>query len=1244
MRDDTSTKEWLISVDTGGTFTDCLAQDPDGQTTTLKVLSSGCLRVDARSLDDLTLEISALEGNPDALIGMDVMLGDGRASRIVSRDASGTRLALDSPIGCDTSPLVLDITSREEAPILAARLATGTPPGEDFPPMELRLATTRATNALLERTFVSCALFVTAGFGDLLTLGNQQRPDIFALDIIKPQPVTEHVYPIHGRLDPEGHEVVSIDANQVRQSAREALADNTTTACVSLMHSWVDDRQERHVASILREEGFDSVVISSRVAPRIGYLDRTRTSVLEGALAPIMRRFIDSIRDSIPNARLLIMTSTGSLVEPSSFFFVDGLLSGPAGGARGATDIARTHGHRLAIGFDMGGTSTDVVRIDADAELIHSHDIGGTVIARPAVAIETIAAGGGSVCDLLDGRPVVGPRSAGADPGPACYARGGPLTLTDVNLLLDRIDEGHFAIPVNRVCAQRAFRDVHTRYVEQTEESIDEDALLRLFLSIANNRMAGAIRKISTHRGFDPSAHTLIALGGAGPQHACDVADLLDIRSVIVPARASILSAHGVHTSRVSYSAEQTVLIGQETTDAELENRFRALAEELHERAPQASTREGLWVESRFVTIRYKGHDTEIELEHTSLGASRKAFVRRYAAIYSITFDSTELEIVRLRLSSTSAEHTHPGSTNKRSEEVHEHVAPDATRRLSGQNTCTIAPPHWSHHALAGGDIVLTRQSAPSPDSRDVSEVLTRELLIYKMSNIAEEMGESLRRTASSVNIRERKDYSCGVLDRDGLLVASAPHMPVHLGALGACVRLVAEELGPPQTGEIWVTNHPMFGGSHLPDITTIMPVFDRAQHHIGYVATRAHHAEIGGITPGSMPPFATSLEQEGVIIPPLRVRVEEELKLEEMVMLLRSGRYPSRLPDENIADLRAAIVASRLASDRLVELADDVGAPVLGDAMGWIIGHTATLVREALEEVVTINAAATEQLDDGSRISLRIGREGGEWTIDFSGTSEQHVENLNAPLSVTRSAIAYVMRLLVRRDVPLNDGLLEPIRVLVPEGTFLNPIFDLDPTRCPAVAAGNVETSQRVTDTLIKAIGLAACSQGTMNNLLIGNARFGYYETICGGAGATRYAPGADGVHTHMTNTGITDAEVLERRYPLRLLRFGLRAGSGGDGAHRGGDGVVRAIEFLDDAEISINAQHRRNAPFGLDRGGPGKIGCQYIERSGAERVVLEGRDGRTISRGEIIVIETPGGGGFTPANDSSRSVAGTR
>jgi len=1265
---------WRICADTGGTFTDCVGVAPDGALHRAKVLSSSCLRarVTDATNDRITLDAGWLDRG-EALVGARL--------RVVGRDASATihaierdALTLDSAIDIAPGDLV-EITTGEPAPILGARLLTMTPAGRPLPPMELRLATTRGTNALLERHTAPTALFVTEGFDDLLAIGDQRRPDIFALGIAKPEPYAQWTLGVSGRIDANGVEVRPFDDDDARTAALRARADGAEVAAVCLMHAWRHPAHERRLVGVLRDAGFETIVASTDLAARIGLLRRAHTTVVDTALRPVLGAYLREVRERMGEGRLLVMTSAGGLVRDDAFHPADGLLSGPAGGVVGARDAGRRSGFQRVIAFDMGGTSTDVARIDGEVEYQFEHAVGDARIAAPALAIESVAAGGGSICRFEDGRPLVGPESAGADPGPACYAAGGPLAVTDVNLLLGRLDPEIFETPIDEAAARAALEQVHAQGPGTRDQGPDSESssprspvpgprslikdpwsLAEGFLQIANDRMAEAIRSISVRRGYDPGSYALVAFGGAGPQHACDVADLLGVRTVVCPPDASLLSAVGLRAASVERFAERQAL---QTYNAEA---LATLLADLEQEATDALLEEGVdrasvRVRRRIVSARYAGQGQTLELDLTPDDDLAALLHERHETVFghAPTDRAVEIESARVVVcidegdaqadaaADASPHDAEPAATRRVrfagawiDTPVFDRDALRPGARLAGpalvreRRTTTVVPPNWSGQIDAAGAIVLHRgqgQAAlAAAEARD--DTFRRELIANRLSAIAEEMGEMLRRTALSANVKERLDFSCGVLDSSGRLISAAPHIPVHLGALGLCVRLVARAIDM-RPGDVVVTNHPAYGGSHLPDVTVITPVFEDGAL-LGYVASRAHHAEVGGVRPGSMPPEARTLAEEGVAIAPMRLFDAGEAQWEAMERLLRDAPHPSRLVEENLADLRAQVAAGRRGEAMLRQLHTAVGADAFDDAADALQSRSAAAVGDALERLGDRTLEAEETMDDGARIPVRIAIAGRRATIDFTGAAPQRDGNLNAPLAVVRSATAYVMRLLAAVPTPLNDGLLEPIDLVLPEASMLNPNFNPDPAKCCAVAGGNVETSQRITCALLRALGLAADSQGTMNNILFGNDRFGFYETLGGGEGATPTRAGASAVHTHMSNTAVTDAEIIEQRCPVRVERFAIRRNSGGAGAHPGGDGLLRELIFLEPVSLSVVTQRRTAGAPGAAGGSPGQPGRQRVIRASGEEVVLQSVDGAELNAGDRLIVETPGGGGW--------------
>lgn len=1165
-----------------------------------------------------------------------------------------------------------ELTTNEPAPILAARLVTGTAATDALPQMTMRLATTRGTNALLERAGATTAFFVTRGFGDLLLIGDQQRPDLFALDITKRQPLHEHVIEVDERLDAEGNVLRELDEDAVRDAAEQLVSREVTVGAVALLHSYRNSDHEERIAGILRDTGFTHVSCSSELAPLIEILPRAETAVVDAHLSPVIASYLDQVRSAFPDestgrtettasSRLHVMTSAGGLVEAGRYHAKDSLLSGPAGGVAGAAAAGRASGFAQLIGFDMGGTSTDVARYDNDFEYRFEHTVGGAKLVAPALAIETVAAGGGSICDYQDDRLRVGPASAGADPGPACYGAGGPLTITDVNLLMGRLAPDQFEIPIDLDAAKAALQRIADTI---GSDEAGRDELLDGFLAVANERMADAIAHISLRRGYDVADNALVSFGGAGGQHACALASRLGMKTVIMPRDASLLSAVGLADAVIERFSQRQVLERLDKVREALPEWFNACAEEaISEVRQEGIERDEVTVRRRIVNLRLQGQDATLAIEAESPDQIDNAFAERYADIYGHRPEGKPVEIESIRVvASSKRSGLQPTSQNTSSstQPAREAASAGTVRaRFAGtwQDTPTfiraelstgetirgpalifdrrssyVIEPDW--HATideAGAIIAVAEKQSPSDDALQTGqpEVARLELFTNRFSSIAEEMGQILQRTALSTNVKRRLDFSCGLLDADGRLVVNAPHIPVHLGALGLCVRQAREKVNM-RPGDVIVTNHPAYGGSHLPDVTVITPVFDGDDELLGYVASRAHHAEIGGSRPGSMPPMAKTLTEEGVVIPPMYLLKEGESCFDAVEGLLRDAAYPSRSVDDNLADLRAAVAANHRGASSLRALAEQHGRAEIIRRMKQLRERAAKLARQSIRETDDGRYEATEQLDDGSPLSVAITIENDRASIDFTGTAEQHPGNLNATPAIVHSAILYVLRLTIGERLPLNDGILEAVDIQLPK-CLLNPIFDDDDaTQCPAVVGGNTETSQRLVDTLIKALELAACSQGTMNNVLFGNDNFGYYETVCGGAGAGDGFDGADAVHTHMTNTRITDAEMIEHRYPVRVERFEIRADSGGRGRHRGGHGVTREITFLEPMALSILSQHRVEAPTGLRGGENGACGRQVLVRKGGEELVMTSIDQHEIEPGDRLILHTPGGGGY--------------
>ncbi len=1242
---ESSKENWRFWIDTGGTFTDCLARMPDGRELRVKVLSNGAIRgrvVERLGPRTARVEVSVKTGD-GFFVGYSLRLHgvEGEAMGIVDWSGSEGVVEVEGELPAECAGGLFSFQSPEEPPTLAARLLTGKRLDEALPDMSMRLATTRGTNALLEGKGARIAFFVNSGFRDLLRIGNQQRPDLFELGIETPPPLYSIVFEVSGRIDAEGNELKVLDEGEIRAFGRDCRNAGIDAVAVALLHSFANPQHEQRVARILKEEGLNDVSLSSELAPMIKIAPRAETSVVNAYLAPIMERYLESVQSTLPDDALKIMTSAGGLVSRSSYHPKDSLLSGPAGGVVGASSVGVRAGNARSIAFDMGGTSTDVSRFDGRLDYRFEQRIGAAHVFAPSLRIETVAAGGGSIC-WFDGSAFrVGPQSAGASPGPACYGAGGPLTLTDVNLLMGRLDGERFGIPVFPEDARSRFNELLAEAETHSGKRLDEASVLEGLLAIANERMAEAIRGISLREGYAPSEYALVAFGGAGGMHVCSVADILEVDTILFPADAGLLSAYGLQQARIERIRERQVLaLLSDCVDS-----LASWVEDLRKDAVEALAEEG--EESALanllfaqVEMRFLGQETSLLIDFSGAGDVETEFRSQFETQYGFQPEQP-IEVVSLKVSvgievdaDESEEFSELRFLDTNRGESRPRGDLEAGTRLSGplviQDPFSTVFVDEGWNALVGskGSMRLWRESkAATATSSDLIAV-DLELYTNRFLSLVDEMGKLLERSAFSTNVKERKDFSCALLDSDGFLVANAPHIPVHLGALGVCVRAVREHMdfGP---GDVVITNHPGYGGSHLPDVTLIAAVYSESGEHIGYVANRAHHAELGGISPGSMPPDAKSLEEEGVVIPPMYLVRGGEVDWDAITAVLTTSRYPTRRLKENLSDIAAQLGSIRIGASELQGLSSREGNDVVAFFMDALKRRAADALQRALRGLTFGSRSAVERLDSGAEIAVRVNDSGEKWLIDFSGSAPVQNSNYNATPAIVTSATIYVLRLLANEPIPLNEGFLHWVAIETPRG-MLNPEFSDDPAECPPVVAGNVEVSQRIVDTLIRAFGLAAGSQGTMNNLIFGNERVSYYETIAGGEGATSERPGASGKHTHMTNTAITDPEILEWRFPVRLERFEIRAGSGGSGRYRGGDGLGRRIRFLEPVEVSLLTQHRESPPRGMDGGGSGAVGSQHkIDRHG-NRTPLAGNGSCRFEAGEAIEIYTPGGGGW--------------
>ena len=1242
------TTGWRFWIDRGGTFTDCIGWSPAGAFFTAKVLSSNRAPVEAIE----TVLEQAGEGTPVARLECVVKLG-----------------------------------------------------------------TTVATNALLERRGAATALLTHRGLSGVFDIGTQERPELFDLEIELPERLQRWRLETPGRRDANGRVVEPLDLESAREHLARAREEGAESVAIVRLHAHVDPTDELQLADVARAVGFPHVVASHEMAREIGFLARGETAIADAYLTPLLRAHVAELQKAMPRAKLRFMQSSGGLTDCEHFRGPNALLSGPAGGVVAVHRVAREAGFTQAIGFDMGGTSTDVSLVSEDRfDRAFESELGGVRVKAPMLRIHTVAAGGGSLCRFDGIRLTVGPWSAGSDPGPLCYGlrdadghrKASEPTLTDVNLALGRLAPDRFPFDLERAPVEDALARMVGALAQAGFERT-RDEIASGFFEIANASMAQAILEVSVARGRDPRDCVLVGFGGAGGQHVCAIARLLGMREILLHPWAGLLSAYGIGIARLSWDGERDgrgrrlpiegALPGSVVEEwAELEREGRSALEE------EGIPGDRLEIE-RDLSLAYLGTDTALTVrldEAVAFPGRARDWLQAFEAAHLERFGYVraerpiEIKALRLRIEGAEEEEARSPSQGPSGAEVTSAAAsPSATRgegaaslRPAGgkareavpdryqrawfpdvgwveapvfarerldRGHCVPGPalileatgtvvldPGFTLRVEAGGVFRVRAKSRPTAErvvDLSESDPVRLEVLGNRFMSIAEQMGAVLRNTAVSTNIKERQDYSCAVFDRDGGLVANAPHIPVHLGAMADTVAAIRARFAPFVEGDAFVTNDPFAGGSHLPDVTLVTPVFLPEQARPAFfVASRGHHADLGGKTPGSMPAHSTSLDEEGILIEAFALVSGGRFQDDRIRRLLARGPFPARRPDDNVADLEAMVAANRAGAELLVGLVEEVGEQVVHVTMEQLQRAAAIKVANALARFDEGVHRFEDALDDGTPIRVCLSIEhsaeadGAAWLparmrIDFEGTGPASPGNLNAPSAVVRSAIIYVLRALVSERIPLNGGCLDPVEIRIPAGSLL------DPPPGHAVVGGNVETSQRVVDVLLGALGRAAASQGTMNNVTFGDDHFGYYETIGGGAGATPFAEGASGVHTHMTNTRITDPEVLEVRFPVRLLEFGLRRGSGGAGEKRGGDGIRRRYRFLRPVLVSLLTERRRRAPFGLAGGKPGERGCNRILRHGEDVPgVLPGCAEVALVEGDELWIDTPGGGGFGP------------
>ena len=1264
----------------GGTFTDCIAHLPGGSPRTHKLLSTGVYPTHAADASTRALwRDPALCRAPAGYFtgyGFTCNLpGHGQAVRtVVAFDAVAGTLALDAPLPIfPPTGARAELSSGEEAPVAGIRWLLGRRLDEPLGAMHVRLGTTRATNALLERRGARTALVATAGFADALRIGYQDRPGLFDLHISQPPELYETAVELPERLAADGTVLLPLDEAATRTRLAALRAAGIESLAVCLLHAYHYPIHEQRVGQLASELGFGHVSLSHRVSPLPKLIYRGDTTVLDAYLTPVLHDYCRRLAAQMPAADLRFMTSAGSLVTLENFGGKDAILSGPAGGVVGMARVAGRADQAPAFAFDMGGTSTDVSRWDGgtfarryETEAGSAGSVRRMRLQTSMLEIETVAAGGGSVCWFDGEKPAVGPRSAGADPGPACYGRGGPLTVTDLNLFLGRVPR--FPFPLDRAAVERRLDALIAAILAATGQTYARDALAAGFLRIANAAMVAPIKKLAAARGDDPRTHALVAFGGAGGQHACAVARELAMTRVLCTPHAGVLSALGIGLAGVTKFAGRALL-----PDADPAPVFAALETELRA-AMQADAipTAALAPPRRMLEMRYRGQDARLTVPEPPDGDFHAAFARQHRELFNFVFAHRPVEPYAARVELGTIPEGLPGvaatphaprpgpafftdawhgSGGWQRTAVFERAALAPGARLDGPAIVlepvgtVIIEPGWTAEITTHDDLLLIHSRVDPPTILNeagnylppAADPVELELFHHRFASVAEQMGAVLRRTALSTNVKERLDFSCALFDATGALVANAAHIPVHLGAMQECVRCLRADVPAMRPGEVYVTNDPFRGGSHLPDVTVVTPVFTEASSPPSFfTASRAHHAEIGGITPGSLPPDARTLAEEGVLIRAFRYDTAAPAASDDALRaLLGSGAFPSRSVEENVADLHAQIAANQTGAHLLEHLIAQHGLPAVAAYTVHLQRAAENRIRAALARQPAGVRTFRDTMDDGTPIVLALTvHADGTAKFDFTGSGPVHPGNLNANPAIVASAVIYCLRCLLAEPVPLNAGLLAPVEIVLPSSSLLNPAGDPDPRRCPAVGGGNVETSQRLVDVILGALGLAAASQGTMNNLLFGRSgpdAFGYYETIGGGSGAGPAGPGASAVHVHMTNTRLTDPEVLEIRYPVRLREWSIRHGSGGAGQHRGGDGMVRELEFLAPLSVSLLTSRRLTAPYGAAGGNSGQPGCNLLRRAGeADFINLPSAGTLEVHPGDVLRLETPGGGGW--------------
>ena len=1203
----TKQDRWQFWIDRGGTFTDVVAKRPDGTLLSHKLLSENPERY----------KDAAVQGMRD-LLGLD-----------------------------------------ENTPIPQGVVKT------------VKMGTTVATNALLERKGERTLLVTTRGFGDALRIGYQNRPDLFARHIVLPELLYERVIEVNERMDAHGGVVTPLDEATVRTSLLDAYQSGIRSLAIVFMHGYRYHDHEKRIAEIARAVGFTQISVGHKVSPLMKLVSRGDTTVVDAYLSPILSRYVNQVAGEIgagdtSGPKLMFMQSNGGLTDARMFCGKDAIFSGPAGGVVGMTRTAAMSGLTKLIGFDMGGTSTDVTHFNGEYERSFETQVAGVRMRAPMMHIHTVAAGGGSILSFDGARFRVGPESAGANPGPASYRRGGPLTVTDCNVMLGKIQPNHFPRvfgpnadePLDRQVVCDKFHKVAEQIAYATGTATPPlEEVAEGFLRIAVENMANAIKKISVERGYDVTEYTLNCFGGAGGQHACLVADALGMKRVFLHPFAGVLSAYGMGLADIRAMREQQIEAPFDAgANALLEKESRHLiAEARLEVIEQGVNADDISIIFK-AHLRYKGTDSALLVEVGSVDRMRADFEEAHRRRFGFIASKRTLVVEALSVEAVGVTESivDPKITSKNAVDTPKPIDRASVYMSGDWQTVSLYERHdlvlgqrtngpaiiieptgtvvvedgWCAELNNRRHLILKRYKARAKKEAIGSKADPVMLEVFNslFMSIAEQMGGTLSNTAYSVNIKERLDFSCAIFDRNGNLVANAPYVPVHLGSMGETVKTVIRENSKKmRAGNVYALNAPYNGGTHLPDVTVITPVFDqKGEHILFYVGSRGHHADIGGRTPGSSPPDSKHINEEGVLIDNFLLVEEGVFKEAKTRELLSSGTYPCRNLDQNIQDLTAQIAANETGVRELLRMVEHFGLKVVQAYMGHVQDNAEESVRRVLD--VMSDGSFTYPMDNGSKIkvSIRVDRKKRQAEIDFTGTSGQNPGNYNAPLAVCKAAVLYVFRTLVTDRIPMNEGCLKPLHITAPKGLMINPKYPA------AVIAGNTEVSQAITDTLYGALGTLASSQGTMNNFAYGNAQYQNYETICGGTGAGPNHDGTSAVHSHMTNTRMTDPEVLEWRYPIRVEEFSIRKGSGGKGAFKGGDGVVRRLRFLEPMTATILSSHRNSDPYGLSGGQAGARGVNRIVRANGRTELLTGNDEASMEPGDQFVIETPGGGGF--------------